>query len=46
MKIEVKKLRVSTGHNKPAFRTGKHSDKRTRRNNTRSAQTRKAINEQ
>ena len=42
MKIKVKNLKVALGHQKPSFRTGKHSDKRTRRNNTRSAQQRKA----
>ena len=42
MKIEVKKLKSAAGPIKPSFRTGKHADKRNRRNRTRSAQQRKA----
>jgi hypothetical protein len=41
--IRSRDIKISTGHPARSIGTGIHSDKRSRRNNTRSSQQRKAI---
>lgn len=45
MKID-KNMKVSIGHCPPTFRCGKWQDKRNKRQNTRSAQIKKALKSQ
>jgi hypothetical protein len=43
--IQTKTLKVALGHQGHVTGTGVHLDKRTKRNRTRSAQTKQALNE-